>query len=114
LEGIFQIHYPLQLLGIPTGIRPTLKHSCYTGQIYLSLFLQAIFKIQAPLQLLGLAMSLALPAKLCHACHASQPLAACLARQHGLQFLVGFLIPAALVWAVERRFRRQFLHRKTC
>jgi hypothetical protein len=76
--------------------------------------MQARFRIQLPLQLLGLALSLALPSKLCSACFASMPDAYCLARQHALQFLVGFLVPCAIVYLVELRFRVQFLHRKAC
>ena len=71
--------------------------------------MQVPLRIHVPLQLLNVALSAGLPLDACSACYAAAPRAPCIARMHALQLLVGFLVPTAIIYLVEMRFRTIFL-----
>ena len=62
-------------------------------------------QIQAPVQALNLLLSAGLPADTCAACYATSSQLPCMLRMHALQLLVGFLVPTAITYLVELRFR---------
>ena len=72
---------------------------------------QARLHVHVPLQVLHVVLSAGLPGAVCTACYQGTAQLPCVRRMHALQMLVGLVMPTALVYLIERRFRAVFLRR---